>query len=115
MPYAAYKQDRTSGLEFVYVNKNNHKRLTNLHDIFYVILFLREGFNKQTFGIELTAEAEVIPQLYTRKHGYYYEWGKNSLTIRKVLGTFSQNKIEKMVKELMEEYKRFYLMYCKTN
>lgn len=117
LPYVAYKQNMTSMLEFTYVDEDNHENLinSNLYSVFYALLFLREGFGKQTFGIELTTEAEVIPQLYSRKHEYYYEWNKNKLTIRRMLGTFSQNKIEKMIKGLMNEYKRFYLMYCKTN
>jgi len=65
-----------------------------------VNLFLKERFNKQTLGVELTTDTEVIPQLYTRKSGVYYEWGKNTLTIRQALGTYKTSKIENIVKTL---------------
>lgn len=102
--------------DFIYIDKEQHDNLTRFkpHSIFYVTLFLREGYNKQTLGIELTADAEVVPQLFNRKKWYYYEWDKNKLTIRRILGTYDERRIEDMVKELMQEYKRFYLMYCKT-
>lgn len=117
LPYATYKKNSDSNLEFIYVNKENYDNIikSEPYAVYYMILFLREGFNKQTLGIELTANAEVVPQYYNRKRWYYYEWNKHELTIRRILGTVDKGIIEKMVKELMEEYKRFYLMYCKTN
>lgn len=118
LPYAAYRKENSkSGLEFLYIDKENYDNIikTNPYKIFYANLFLREGFNKQIFGIELTADAVVVPQLYKRNYGYYYEWNKHKLTIRRILGTYAHKKIEKMIQELMNEYKRFYWMYCKTN
>jgi len=116
LPYAAYKQNENSQLEFMHIDKRQHNkfRKNKPYYISYMVLFLRDEFNKQTLGLELKSKAEVIPQLYTRKHWYYYEWNKHELTIRRILGTFDGNKIEKMVNELMNEYKRFYLMYCNT-
>jgi len=102
----------------MYIDEKYHENLTKYikpHSIFYMTLFLREGYNKQTLGIELKAEAVVIPQRYTRKRWYYYEWNKHELTIKRILGTYDVNKIEKMIEELMQEYKRFYYMYCNTN
>jgi hypothetical protein len=106
-----------SNLEFKHINKDMQEKLKvqQPKDIFYATMFLRDGFNKQTFGIELTTDAEVIPQLHNRKKWYYYSWNKNELTIRRILGTYNINKIEKMIQELLEEYKRFYMMYCKIN
>lgn len=86
-----------------------------VYNMFYMTLFLREGFNKQTFGLELTANVEVEPQLVTRKQEYYYIWDKQQLTIRRILGTIDPDKIEKMAQDLLNEFKRFYFMYCKTN
>lgn len=116
LPYAIYKQNEKDQYDFIYIDKEKHENLTRFkpHSIFYVTLFLREGYNKQTLGIELTADAEVVPQLFNRKKWYYYEWDKNKLTIRRILGTYDENRIEDMIKELMQEFKRFYLIYCKT-
>jgi len=118
LPYVAYRSYPDSKLDFMYIDEKSHKNLikhTKPHSIFYMTLFLREGYNKQTFGIELKAGAVVIPQRYTRKKWYYYEWNKHELTIRRILGTYDVNKIERMIEELMQEYKRFYYMYCNTN
>lgn len=116
LPYAAYRTYTDSQLQFTFIDKKQHDNILKYkpYSISYVVLFLRDGFNKQTLGIELKANAEVIPQLYTRKSGYYYEWNKHELMIRRILGTYDANKIERMVKELMNEYKRFYLLYCNT-
>ena len=117
LPYAAYKRNEDSEIyDFAHIDKDLHNVFKTYvpHKIYYVILFLREGYNKQTFGIELTAETKVIPQLYDRKREYYYEWNSHKLTIKRILGTYNENKIDTMIKELMNEYKRFYLMYCKN-
>lgn len=113
LPYVACRQNNSkSNLDFSYIEKQ--EMITDPHEIYYATLFLREENRKQSFGIELVANVEVIPQFYSRKHIYYYEWNKQKLLIRRMLGTYVHNKIEKMIKELMGEYKRFYLMYCKT-
>lgn len=122
LPYAAYQEYQNSNLEFIFIDEENHKifdrrgkRNSNYpHYISYMVLFLRDDFNKQTLGIELSADVEVIPQKVTRKKWYYYEWNKHKLTIRRILGTYDTNKIEKMIHELMNEFNRFYLMYCNT-
>jgi hypothetical protein len=118
LPYAAYREKNSkSGFKFIHIDKEKYDNIikNNLHKVFYANLFLREGFNKQIFGIELTADAVVVPQLYKRNYGYYYEWNKHELTIRRILGTYDHKKIKNMVEELMSEYKRFYWMYCETN
>jgi hypothetical protein len=115
LPYAAIRDDKKSNLEFSYIDEKKYKNFKRLEpeEMWFMNLFLREGHNKQTFGIELTTNAEVIPQLYNRKRWYYYSWDKKQLTIRRMLGTYNINKIERMIQELLEEYKRFYMMYCK--
>jgi len=116
LPYAAHRTYQGSQLQFTHIDK---KQLDNIikyepYFISYMVLFLRDNFNKQTIGIELKADAQVMPQLYTRKRWYYYEWNKHELLIRRILGTYDANKIEKMIKDLMNEFKRFYYMYCNT-
>jgi hypothetical protein len=117
LPYAAYKSYSSSDtLDFTHIDKDLHDvfKQHSPHEIYYVVLFLREGYNKQTLGIELTTDVKLIPQLYNRKQEYYYERNSRKLTIRRILGTFNEKKIDTMVKELIKEYKRFYLMYCKN-
>jgi hypothetical protein len=116
LPFVVYKRRYATKLEFLYIKeKKEHTLLFRSppSEIFYMSLFLREGHNKKTFGLELKADVNVIPQLITRKHWYYYEWDRKQLTIKRILGTNDSDKIEKMAIELLDEFKRFYYMYCK--
>lgn len=117
LPFITY-QHYLGKYEFMYLDtkeKQHNLFRFAVYNMFYMTLFLREGFNKQTFGLELTANVEVEPQLVTRKQEYYYIWDKQQLTIRRILGTIDPDKIEKMAQDLLNEFKRFYFMYCKTN
>lgn len=113
----AFTSEQSNVLEFNYLdNEDIYTSFLSKNPInkFYMSLFIKDDFNKHNFGLDITTTTEVIPQLCNKKHSYYYVWNNKQLSIKRFLSTYDPNIIEELAKDLLNEYKRFYFMYCKT-
>lgn len=113
LPYVIYVNDTVNfNYKFgnIITDKIDYEKCIN---IYYMKLIISDDFNKRNYRLSLSAEAEVIPQLFTRNFKYYYVWNKNHLKIEICLNDLNINKIEQYSVELLNEFKRFYFMYCK--